>query len=328
MKRCWLAVLCVAFLVPQAKALEVMVRPLSLAQGADAGDLGPLRLAGVLELTAAASGFGGFSGLALGPDGRRFIAVSDAGMGWAGALAEDAEGRLVGVADNSLFPLLGLDGQPLGDKHHGDAEAVGLMPEGDALLIAFEQWHRIWRYPLNREGGFASLAQAVPTSLDVEAALAGLPDNGGIEAMAVLADGAALALSEDGDAGGGARRAWRFGAPSLALRYQTPLPHVPTDAAALPDGRVLVLHRHWSPFSGASGVLAWFDATSLAANELVTPRLVARLAPPFPVDNFEGLAVRPAADGGLDLFLITDDNFNPLQKTLLIKLHWPASALP
>ena len=37
------------------------------------------------------------------------------------------------------------------------------------------------------------------------------------------------------------------------------------------------------------------------------------------VDNMEGIAVHRAADGALVLTLVSDDNFSPLQRTLLLQ---------
>ena len=37
------------------------------------------------------------------------------------------------------------------------------------------------------------------------------------------------------------------------------------------------------------------------------------------IDNMEGLSVHRAADGALVLTLISDDNFSPLQRTLLLQ---------
>ena len=40
-------------------------------------------------------------------------------------------------------------------------------------------------------------------------------------------------------------------------------------------------------------------------------------------ENYEALAVRPATDGdGFELILVWDDNFSPLQRTLLLELRW------
>ena len=39
----------------------------------------------------------------------------------------------------------------------------------------------------------------------------------------------------------------------------------------------------------------------------------------------EGLAVRRAGDEGYFLYLISDDNFSPLQRTLLLQFSLPAN---
>jgi hypothetical protein len=39
----------------------------------------------------------------------------------------------------------------------------------------------------------------------------------------------------------------------------------------------------------------------------------------YQIDNFEGMSVHRAADGALILTLISDDNFSPLQRTLLLQ---------
>jgi hypothetical protein len=46
--------------------------------------------------------------------------------------------------------------------------------------------------------------------------------------------------------------------------------------------------------------------------------VLARLAPPLSVDNMEAMAVREEA-GGRSVYLGSDDNFMPFQRTLLLK---------
>ena len=46
--------------------------------------------------------------------------------------------------------------------------------------------------------------------------------------------------------------------------------------------------------------------------------VVAEWARPSSVDNMEALDIRRAADGALWLYLLSDDNANPLQRTLLM----------
>ena len=48
------------------------------------------------------------------------------------------------------------------------------------------------------------------------------------------------------------------------------------------------------------------------------PEELARLASPYAVDNLEGLAATRGARGETLLWLISDDNFNPLQRNILM----------
>ena len=46
------------------------------------------------------------------------------------------------------------------------------------------------------------------------------------------------------------------------------------------------------------------------------------LGAPLTVDNYEGLAALPRADGSVRFYLISDDNFSRLQRTLLVAFDW------
>ena len=48
---------------------------------------------------------------------------------------------------------------------------------------------------------------------------------------------------------------------------------------------------------------------------------IAELAAPLLTENFEGLAVDRAPDGGVFLFIISDDNRVALQRTLLLQFR-------
>ena len=47
-----------------------------------------------------------------------------------------------------------------------------------------------------------------------------------------------------------------------------------------------------------------------------------RLDPPLRLDNFEGIAVQEDAAGTL-IYLISDNNFQPFQRTLLLQFRLP-----
>ena len=40
------------------------------------------------------------------------------------------------------------------------------------------------------------------------------------------------------------------------------------------------------------------------------------------IDNFEGISFLKLNDGGYYIFILSDDNFNFLQKTLLYQFYW------
>ena len=50
-------------------------------------------------------------------------------------------------------------------------------------------------------------------------------------------------------------------------------------------------------------------------------REIARFVPPVLSDNFEGLATRKTPEG-TEIWILSDDNFFPLQQTLLLKFNW------
>ena len=97
----------------------------------------------------------------------------------------------------------------------------------------------------------------------------------------------------------------------------------PTAAAALPGGDVLLLERSFSLLSGTAARLSRIAAADLVPGAEVSGRQVAVLAPPMLVDNSEALAVRRRADGRLVAYVLSDDNFNPLQATLLTAILLP-----
>ena len=56
---------------------------------------------------------------------------------------------------------------------------------------------------------------------------------------------------------------------------------------------------------------------TMSAAELVST-LVAEFRDPIITENFEGIAVREGRNGNAIVYIISDDNFSPLQRTLLM----------
>lgn len=128
-----------------------------------------------------------------------------------------------------------------------------------------------------------------------------------------------LALTEGLEAPDGALRGWIGGANGWApLAYRRTAPFRPTDAARLPNGDVLVLERAFGLLTGAAMRLVRIAAADIHAGALLAGAPLAQLRPPLTVDNFEGLALRQAANGETLVYLLSDDNFSPLQRTYLL----------
>ncbi|MGF1610836.1 MAG: esterase-like activity of phytase family protein [Kiloniellales bacterium] len=306
----------------QAEPLELSIvqRGLDPAQP-DLTRVGRLEFRGALEITSKHPDFGGLSALEVDSQGRAFMAVSDRGHWVSGTLTYDERGWLSGLEDAEIGPLLDPLGGRLEHKAVQDAEALALLPDG-SLLVAFERWHRIWRYA----GSPMPLAEP-PTSWPTPDGLEALPDNYGIEAMTALADGAVLAIAEtETETGRFPAWLWRDCAEQShaqrcgdwqRLSYRRTGAYRPSGAALLPDGDLLVLERRFSWLGGLAARLVRVPATAVAPGALLEGEELAVLTPPLLTDNWEGVSAATGPDGETLIYLVSDDNFMPLLRNLV-----------
>jgi hypothetical protein len=278
--------------------------------------VGRLRYRGGLWLSSDDGRFGGFSSLRILPrdDGWRLVAISDEGRWLSARLVEDAAGILTGLGEAEMGVLLDTAGHPLASKEAADAESLALMPDG-SFVVGFEHQHRLWRYA-GGSGRPEGPASVVPPPPGLEKA----PENGGLEAVVALASGRLLALTEywvQGDR----IRGWFDGPPDWKpLGYRFAGAFRPSDAALLPSGDVLILERAYNPQRGVVGInFRQVDQRLLKKGATLPSLLVGQLVPPLLMDNFEGLDCRREPGGKTVLYVISDDNFNREQRTLLLK---------
>ena len=126
-------------------------------------------------------------------------------------------------------------------------------------------------------------------------------------------------LAESLKRAGGSRAGWLVGDGKIeAFGYRTARDFKPTDAALLPNGDVLVLSRYFKLLGGFKARLERISAGVIAGGAVLKGELLARFAPPLTVDNFEGVAVARDADGATLVYILSDDNFHFLQRTLLL----------
>ncbi len=307
--------LTVAF-APAAQAADSVIlstRKVRLnAQDPKQTRVGRLDWRGGLAIASPDPRLGGLSALTVSTDGRRLTALSDQGDWLSAPLRYDRNGHLAGLGAGLIGPLTGLDGKALKSKKWKDAESLGVEPDG-ALLVAFERINRIWRYP----PGNAPFA-VPPIPLPPPPGLDGAPNNGGLEALVVLADGALLAIAEKQKVETGlAAYLFREGRWQT-LSYRKTGHFSPTGAARLPGGDVVVLERLYRPPDELGFRLVQIPAAEIHGGAVLTGREIAELRPPLIFDNFEGIAARPGAGGETLLYLLSDDNLNPLQRTLLL----------
>jgi hypothetical protein len=268
--------------------------------------LGPLHYLGGIEIRSTDRRFGGLSGLRLAADGSRFVAVADVGYWFTGRLVYDIAGRLIGMAEPSLEPLRDGSGRPFSGKGRRDAEDIADDGAG-GFIVAFERHHRLLRY--SRPGARGRPFAAPP---GLEAA----PENDGLEALTRLTDGRLLAITENFRSTDGATvRGWIGPAPWQPLTLRTSEGFVPTSLAGLPGGGALLIERRF-PFLAIR--LRRIAGADIRPAALLDPAEVARFEGSLTYDNFEAAAIRTGADGQPRLYLLSDDNQNPFQRTLLL----------
>jgi hypothetical protein len=278
---------------------------------ADLALLGPLAFEAGLALGAADPRFGGLSGLWLSADGARLIAVSDHGTLWRATLDHDVDGRLTGPRDwQALEP--GRPGEDAtGSSVSRDAEA--LAPDGaDGLVIAYEGVQRLDRLALD---DLSAPPVALPRPPGLEQ-----PSNTGIEALVDLPDGALLALAEGIYDASGDLAAWRIeGDRVLPLSYAATGGYVPTGAARL-DDVIYVVERRFSMLGGFASRIVTLPAAAVRPGARLVGETLGELRAPLIGENFEAIAARHGPGDRVLLYLLSDDNFMVLQRTLLLQL--------
>ena len=288
---------------------------------------GRLRFMGALVLRSDNPRFGGLSGLRAGADGR-FLSVSDIGN-WVTFTTIERRGWLTGVRGGVIAPILDRDGKPPAGKAAGDAEAVDWPNDAEgSAVVSFEQDHRLQAYRFIDPATPLAFTNAAVNVLRFAAA-ADWPENRGGEALANL-DRLSLVLISEGGAGpaGGRDALWLTETGKLRFSYLPPDGFDPTDAIELASPTtLLVLNRRFSfgQLAASLTVITLDPAERDKPGERVSTapvagREIARLASPLTVDNMEGVALRREGDRTF-VYLVSDDNFNPLQRTLLMKFE-------
>lgn len=269
--------------------------------------VGQLEFKGAVVIPAGPVKVGGLSGIQVLPQGR-LLFLSDSGATHEATPRYNDAGRLVSVKVDPARKLRDEDGQFVKTRTRFDAEAITRLADG-SYLVGFERDHRIEHY--------ADLALSTPLPFAQPQGLALLPRNAGLESLAALPDGRVVALAE-GKLTDGAHPLWLWQEghwKSLSYRSQSGLD--PSDAAFLPNGDLLVLERGFNLLMGFRCRIALVPLGSLQQGGVLAGETVAMLESPILSENFEGLAVEKTGENTARLYVVSDNNFNTSQQTIL-----------
>ncbi len=96
-----------------------------------------------------------------------------------------------------------------------------------------------------------------------------------------------------------------------------------TDAAATPDGGLIVLERRFRYSEGIKMRIRRINAGEIKRGALIEGETLLEATDALNIDNMEGIAVHRSSAGETILTLISDDNFSALQRTLLMQFALP-----
>lgn len=285
--------------------------PIPEGDAARIGGPGNPVMTGAWRLESPNSQFGSYS--ALLPEGEdAFLAFSDQG----GFLRAPLPGRQGKVEIRRALPGAGHY------KQMQDIESATADPEGRYIWLGLEGRNAIIR--MKRDLSDAQVVRPEQMKL--------WPENGGPESLLRLRDGRFLTLAESPYSwSSGASPALLFpddplnGVKGLEFRFAPPEGYLPTDIKQLPDGRVLILMRAIGLFPPRfTAKLALADPSDIREGERWPWQEVGTIDRPFPLDNYEGLAITGGKAGApLTLWIISDDNGGELlQHTVLLRLSW------
>ena len=265
----------------------------------------PAQLSAVITARDAADWAGGFSGIEVTGDGSAWVLVTDRGHIARGNFTR-SDGTLTGWNITAFQPLVDKNGDTR-EFPHTDAEGLAMDADG-RLNVSFEHAHRILRYD-------AWDAPAVwPSYTRSWRALA---RNGGLEALAIDAEGTLFTLPEEIAPGATEALVYRR-KPNTRWEQPFTLPltegYKPTGADFGPDGRLYLLERGFFPPAFRSRVRS-LSVTDTGVDDI----RVLLETPLFTHGNLEGIAVWRDPAGQIRLTMISDDNFLPVLPSEIVE---------
>lgn len=286
-------------------------------------DFGKLSWRGGIELISEEKRFGGFSGIAIETDGSKFVSVSDDGS-WISGDLEYKQDTITKAAHIKIAPMLNRKGRRYKRKWLHDAESIA--PFGNKglrgkLLVGFERIQRIGVYKYGKKG-----LKAREKTIELPSEANEARNNKELESVGRFASNAPrlaktiIAISERFLDDQGNIIGWLVGGATPGRFTIKRLRNFDiTDLTITPDNELIILERYFSALTGVEMRLRKIDVAALKPGALLTGEILMEANQVHTIDNMEGLASHRAANGETILTLISDDNFNAFQRTLLLQ---------
>jgi hypothetical protein len=285
------------------------------------GNVQGLVFKGGLELNSTAATFGGLSAIGFVGGEGRLVMVSDRGRFVSGRLLYGAGEVPQGLADVTIMPIQNASGRDLPRAFARDAEALAIIERPDGKAIA-----RVGFENLTRVADFR-LVDGVPTGAAMDVAipdwLSGTRTNQSLEAVCVApaaspVAGSTLLVTEGVIDTDGNHSGWLLGKSDKGpVAYRSGEGTDPTDCAFLPNGDLLVLERGVSMLVFTAR-LARVKAADVKPGAVMTGEVLFEGAG-GDLDNMEGLAVHQTPSGETRITMVSDNNFNDWERSLLLE---------
>ncbi len=250
--------------------------------------------------------FGGFSSLHLYEDGKTFLMTTDQGLFYSGVIKRRGF-KIIGVGQQKLTQIKDTKGRPVNGKKLSDSEGIAIRSNG-RIYVSFERYHRVWTYR-----DTTSEAAWLPRHPDFKK----LQNNSSLEALAIDAKGRLYALPERSGALSKPFPVYRYNGKewdkSLSIPRRGEFLVVGADFG--PDGKFYLLERHFKKPIGVYSRVRRFSLTSSGFTEeetIITSSLNQH-------DNLEGISVWRDDQDKIRITLVSDDNFNFIQRTELVE---------
>lgn len=280
---------------------------------------------GGLVMTSQSPEFGGLSGITFtGPDGQ-LTTVSDVGNFISGQLIYDDAGRPLELVGVTVEPIRNSKGAVLPRAFAQDAEAIETIERDGspaAVRVGFENLTRVADFELtNYRPDGAATEVAIPEWLE------DMRTNESLESVCIAPPASPVAGSTLLIAEAGYTPENHLAATLLGVKDRGSLSLIkadgvnPTACAFLPDGDLLVLERGTGFLSFVMQVRR-VPADQVQPGTIMDGEVILR-GSGGDIDNMEGIATHRGPGGDVRISIISDDNFNEWERTLLLQFSLP-----